>query len=442
MTGIFKGNDIRGIYNKDLNKDISKKIGYVFDKSYKKSVLLLGYDNRLSSKSLKQAFIYGIKSKIIDLGMVPTPLFYYALDHIPNSKGVMITASHLPKEFNGFKLQISSFPLTYSSGIKDIENKVKHINKVKKTNKIIIKRNLNKSYINYLVSKVKIKRKLNIALDAGNGVGALILLPVLKKLKIKVTPIYCNPDGNYPNHVADPIIDKNLKDLQNLVVKNKLDFGIALDGDADRMKIVSPKGKIIESEILASLLLKHLNPKNKKVIYSAICSDVIRDVAKTLGAKPVIEKVGHSFIKNTALKQRAIMTVEYTGHMGFKENNYNDDGIFAAIKTCEVVSRDSDFWQKEEALSNIYKLSHELRFKASDKLKQKIISKLKSKFKNKKQLKLDGLKIYFDKSSWALVRPSLTEDKISIRFQAKTKKQLDKISKFVLSDIKNTHNTI
>ena len=352
MTGIFKGNDIRGIYNKDLNKDISKKIGYVFDKSYKKSVLLLGYDNRLSSKSLKQAFIYGIKSKIIDLGMVPTPLFYYALDHIPNSKGVMITASHLPKEFNGFKLQISSFPLTYSSGIKDIENKVKHINKVKKTNKIIIKRNLNKSYINYLVSKVKIKRKLNIALDAGNGVGALILLPVLKKLKIKVTPIYCNPDGNYPNHVADPIIDKNLKDLQNLVVKNKLDFGIALDGDADRMKIVSPKGKIIESEILASLLLKHLNPKNKKVIYSAICSDVIRDVAKTLGAKPVIEKIGHSFIKNTALKQRAIMTVEYTGHMGFKENNsiLVNDGLQFNIETLT-------FSEKERAIKAVIEMN-------------------------------------------------------------------------------------
>lgn len=440
MTGIFKGNDIRGTYSKDLTQDISKKIGYIFDKTYKKKILIVGYDNRLSSKVLKDAFLYGVRSKIIDLGMVPTPLLYYALDHIPDSKGVMVTASHLPKEFNGFKLQVSSIPLTYGTGIKNIENKVKKLNKVKKTNPKIIKKNLNKAYISYLVSKIKIKRKLKVALDAGNGVGALILLPALRRLGIKVIPLYCNPDGRYPNHIADPIIDKTLRDLRKLVIRKKLDFGIVLDGDADRMKIVSPKGNIVESEILASLILKHLKPKNQKVIYSTICSDVIRDVAVTLGAKPIIERVGHSFIKKTAINKKALLTVEYTGHMGFKENNYNDDGIFAALKTCEVISKDPDFWQKQKALSKLYVLSHELRLKAKPNIKQRIISKLKSKFKNKKQLKLDGLKIYFDNYSWALIRPSLTEDKISIRFQAKTKEDLDKVSKLVLKEIKTTHN--
>lgn len=440
MTGIFKGNDIRGTYGKDLTQEISKKIGYVFDTSYKKKIFIIGYDNRLSSINLKNAILYGVKSKVIDLGMVPTPLFYFALDHIKNSKGVMVTASHLPKEFNGFKLQVSSVPLTYSTGINKIETKVNKTAKVIKTKKLVLRKDLKNNYISYLVSKIKLKKKLKVALDAGNGVGALVLLPALKKLGVKTVPLYCNPDGRYPNHIADPIIDKTLTELRKLVVKKGLDFGIALDGDADRLKIVGPKGNIVESEVLACLILKHLKPKGQKVIYSAICSDIIKDASKTLGAKPLVEKVGHSFIKKRALKEKAILTVEYTGHMGFKENNYNDDGIFSALKACEIISKDEEFWQKEKALSSVYFLSHEIRIGASDKIKKLINSNLKHKFKNKKQLKLDGLKIYFDNSTWAIVRPSLTENKISIRFQAKGKKELLKISKLVLKEIISTHN--
>lgn len=436
MTGIFKGNDIRGTYNKDLTIEISKKIGHVFDINYKKKFLIIGRDNRLSSKSLKEAFLTGVKSKVIDLGIVPTPLFYYALDHIKNSKGAMVTASHLPKQFNGFKLQVSSVPLTYSTGINSIQKQVSKTKKVEKTKKQILKKDLKNKYISYLVSKIKIKSKLRLALDAGNGVGALVLLPALRKLGIKVKSLYCNSDPTYPNHVADPIIDNTLTDLRKLVLKKHLDFGIALDGDADRMKIVGPKGNIVQSEVLACLILKHLNPRGQKVIYSAICSDIVKDVCKTLGSKPILEKVGHSFIKKRALKQKAILSVEYTGHIGFRQNNYNDDAIFAALKAAEIISKDKDFWQKEKALSGIYFLSHEIRINASDFKKQLLISKLKSKFRNKKQLKLDGLKIYFDKNTWAIARPSLTENKISLRFQAKNKRDLSKVTKIVLKEVK------
>lgn len=437
MTGIFKENDIRGEFGKDLTLDITKKLGVALQKFSESKKIVIAYDNRLSTKKLRSSLIYGINGTVIDLGLVPTPLFYYYMSLHKNSYGIMITASHLPKQFNGFKLQKGTFALTYSTGIKQIEKTILKINKVNKGKNKIIRVRFDRKYINWITSKIKLKRRVVVAIDGANGVAGLFFVKAAKKLRCKVLPLYVKPDGNFPHHIPNPLLNETLKDLQKLIKKDKADLGIALDQDGDRLRLLSNNGAIIDNEVLISLLSRDLLSKKpkSKIVYSIICSDLVRDYIKLYKGIPIVEKVGHSNIKNRMIKENADLSGEFSGHIGFKENYYNDDGIFAGLKVIELVSKNNSIWHEAFRLSKIYITPPETRLNM-DKVSQiKTMAYLDKYFKHVKKSRKDGLKLYFN-GGWALVRPSKTESVLSIRFQAMTKLQLKIISNLVNKQIK------
>ncbi|MBI2671151.1 phosphomannomutase/phosphoglucomutase [Candidatus Woesearchaeota archaeon] len=439
MTGIFRADDIRGKFGADLTIENAKKIGYAINKYVKSDKLILAYDNRLSSPKLKKALISELDKTIIVIGQVPTPVFYFVLDLYKKYYGVMVTASHLSKEFNGFKINRGSWALTYSTGIKKIELLAEKY-QLKKHKHKVIKRNMNNAYFSFILPKIKLKKRLTVAVDGGNGVAGPFLVRALKKLNCKVIELHCNPNPNFPYHTANPLINKNVQDLQGLIKKTKVDIGIALDGDGDRIRIISPKAEILDNEVVISLLAKYVLSKRPKsnIVYSSICSDLVKTMVKKCNGTPIMEKVGHSFMKNTSIKKKAELWGEYSGHFGFKEINYNDDGIYAALKLCELISKYPEFWQEARLLSKMYIAPAELRIKVKESQKAIIMRNFFNLFKKYKKSRKDGLRIYFSKDSWALIRPSNTESVISIRFQAKNKTELKLINVLIKKSLKNS----
>ena len=452
MTGIFRADDIRGKFNKDfeidqykkicfeindLTNQEAKKIGFAANKYVKSKTIILGRDNRLSSDTLRDSFVSEIDKEIIDLGRVPTPVFYFALDLHKSLYGFMITASHLPKEFNGFKINKGPICLTYDTGINKIEaltykyKESKHHPRIKKVN-------INPVYFKFLKSKIKLHKKLVVAVEGGNGIAGIYLVKALKMLGCKVIPLYCNPDGNYPHHVPNPLVNETLRDFQNLIKKHKVDIGLAVDGDGDRVRMVDPKGKIIENEVMISILAEYflLKKPKSKIVYSSICSDQVKDIVLKYNGIPIMEKVGHSFMKNRAMKEKAVLWGEYAGHIGFKENNYDDDGIYAGLKLCELLSKYPYFWQEVNQLSGNYLAPPELRINIQEQDKSKVMEHINLKFKKLKKSREDGLRLHFKKGSWALIRPSNTEAVVSVRFQAKNKTELKLIQNLVLKELK------
>lgn len=437
MSGIYRADDIRGEFGKDLTLDESRRIGFAINKYVKGKKLILAYDNRLSSQKLKKAFVSELDKEVIDLGIVPTPVFYFALDLYKQYFGVMITASHLPKQFNGFKINKGPWSLTYSTGINKIESIAKRYKK-NKHNPKIKKIDVTRRYYKFIVSKIKLKRPLTVAVDGGNGIAGKFLVKSLKKFGCRVIELYCKPDGNFPHHVPNPLIDETLRDLQTLIKKKKVDIGIALDGDGDRIRLVSPNAEILDNEVIISLLAKYILVKkpHANVVYSSICSDLVKFIVKKYKGTAIMEKVGHSFIKNTSIRKRAILSGEYSGHIGFKEINYNDDGIYASLKLCELLSNYPTFWEEAKYLSSLFLAPHEIRINVKESAKDFIMNHFFNRFKNFKKSKKDGLRIYFGRVSWALIRPSNTEAMISIRFQAKNKSELKLIRGLILREIK------
>jgi len=437
MTGIYKADDIRGEFGKDLTIEEARKIGFAINKYVKTKRLILAYDNRISSLKLKKAFLSELDKEIIDIGRVPTPVFYFAMDLFKNDHGVMITASHLPKEFNGFKINKGLWSLTYTTGINKIESLTKMYHKTPHKPKITRMDFIDK-YFKFILPKISIKKQLRVAVDGGNGVAGEFLVRALKKLGCNVISLYCKPDGNFPNHVPNPLINSTLKNLQSLIRKNKVDIGLAVDGDGDRIRVVSPKGQILENEVVISLLAKYLLLKQpySNVVYSSICSDLVKFEVKKYKGHPIMEKVGHSFMKNTSIKKKAILSGEYAGHIGFKDINYNDDGIYAGLKLCELLSKYPGFWNEANQLSILFFAPPELRVRVKENSKKIIMKHFNKRFKMYKNSKKDGLRIFFSSSSWALIRPSNTESVISLRFQAKNKSELKLISNLILKELK------
>ncbi len=433
---IFKAYDIRGIYDKELNLDITKKIGVAFQKLLKTKEIVIGYDCRLSSIPIKNAFTSNLNHKIIDIGQVSTPLFYYVVANYNKKAGAMITASHLEAKYNGIKLvKKIAFPLTYETGIKEIEKLTKKI-KLKKAKPRIIKKSFIDNYIKWVTKNIKLKKELKVIIDCGNGVMGPIATKAFKKVNCKVIScLYCNPNGKFPNHTPNPLLNDTLKKLQKEVNLKKADLGIAFDGDGDRLRIVNNKGKIIDNDIINAIFSRYYlenNPKNK-IVYCINSSNIFKEYIDENEGFAILAKVGHSYIKQKMIQNKAIFGGEYSGHFYFKDTFYHDDALYAALKFLEIYS-EQELNNEINYLSNKYYTIPELRINIKN--KDLIIKKLENKFKNYKTSKLDGIKIYFEKG-WALVRSSHTEDILSIRIEAINKKEFEKIKKLIIKNVRN-----
>ncbi|MBI4010511.1 MAG: phosphoglucosamine mutase [Candidatus Aenigmarchaeota archaeon] len=425
---IFRAYDIRGIFGKDLTTEIAENIGKAFG-TYIGSgkEIIVGRDARLSGEVLKAALIKGLISvgcNVIDVGIVTTPVVYFSIEYLKKDGGVMITASHNPPEWNGFKLcGKNGISISESLGLE----KVKEIfieQKFDTTKKgSISHREIVDEYIKFVVGKVKLKKKLKVVLDTGNGVCALTAPSILERLGCDVVTINKELDGRFPNRSPDPT-EAALEALRSVVLEEKADVGIAFDGDGDRVAFVDEKGRYISSgnvtiPIFASSILKA--NKNSKIVFDVCCSNAVEEIIKAHNGIPLVNRVGRAYIRNRMLEEGAIFGGEHSNHLFFSDIFSFDDGVFAGVKMVELLSNsDKPISSFVDAIP-IYPSISVKEIVCPDNFKFNIMKNLKKRFSGlgHKIIDLDGIKI-INSDGWVLIRPSNTLPAIKINSEAKT----------------------
>lgn len=440
---IFRAYDIRGIVPTELSLDAAYKSTLAYLKLLKPKNVMLGRDFRTSSPDIHEFVLKALTEQgvnIIDIGRVPTPLLYFSIAHYKKDGGIMITASHLPQNYNGLKLQKKQALPVYDKDIEKIKISVLK-NKLPKPKCTITgtkskcykleEKQVLKDYIDHVSKKTKLKRKLKIIIDNGNGACGIIPELIFKKLGCKVYTLYKKEDGTFPNHPADPHQKDTLKDLQKTVLAEKADLGIAYDGDGDRTGIVDSKGRIIEGDQLLMILARKVLEKKKGPVVIDIRSSLalVQDI-KDHGGKPILWIAGHAFILDKIFKEKAVFGGEITGHMYFPlDYYYYDDGIYISLKAAELISN----YTKKEFCAYIDSLpkfftSPEIKIPIKDEEKFKKIKEI-TKYLKTTKLKIntrDGVRIEYP-NGWALIRASNTSPVIKIRMEGITQQNLDNI---------------
>lgn len=422
---IFKAYDVRGVYPSQFNENDAKLIGNAFARFTKTKKIIVGRDMRISSNKIFKTFSQGISEAgvdILDLGLVSTDTIYYTSGKL-NLPAVMITASHNPKEYNGFKFCLEKAkPISENTGLRQIKNLTKTYKNVKKIGKIF-KKNVLQNYKKFALSFIDKKqiKPLRIVIDAGNGMAGKIVPLFFNKLPLKIIPLYFKLDGNFPNHLANPIERKNLRNLIKKIKTKKVDLGIAFDGDADRALFVDEQARPISGAIITAIIAKNIlikNPK-EKIIYDLRCGHIVPETIKKYKGKPIIVRVGHSFIKATMKKNKAIFGGELSGHYYYRDNFYADSGIITALIILEILSKSNQkMSQIVKAFQKYYQIE-ETNFKVAD--KDKKIREIKKKYSDGKQFELDGISVEY-KNWWFNVRASNTEPVLRLNLEANTKK--------------------
>ena len=444
---IFREYDIRGIAGKDLTEDVVERVGKAYGvylgRKKKHNTVVIGRDGRLSSKGFSTALIDGITScgiNVIDIGEVPTPLVYFGLFNLPVDGGIMITGSHNPKEYNGMKVAVGNSTI-HGSEIQKLGQIVMKGDFLPKTKKpvTITRMDLVPKYIQHVVRNIKLKRKLKIVVDAGNGVGGNVAVPLYEQLGCEVTPLFCEVDGNFPNHHPDPTQAESLKYLIKAVKKQKADVGLAMDGDADRLGGVDNEGDIIWGDKLLALFARSVlkSKPGSTVIGEVKCSRTLyADIAKH-GGKPVMWKTGHSLIKAAMKKFDAQLAGEMSGHMFFKHRWYGfDDGIYSGARLLEFIASGKE--TLHEHLSDIPKtfVTEEMRIDTEESKKFKIVEQATKYFQDLglDVNTIDGARIEFE-DGWGLLRASNTSPVLVMRCEADSKKRLEQIRKLIMDKV-------
>ena len=426
---IFRAYDIRGIYPSTINEKIAYLVGQAFVKFLKKPRpnIVVGRDNRLSSPVLFKGLAKGLTNqgaKVIDINLSTTPMLYWACAHYNFDGGVMITASHLGKEFNGFKLvREKAIPISEKTGLKKIQKLVMEPEKVARKPGKKLRKNVLRDYLKFNLKKFNLKKiaPLKIVIDTANAVPGILIQELKKLLPIKIYSLFEKLDGNFPNHPPDPLIKENLTPLQKEFKKKRADFGVAFDGDGDRIIFVDEKGELISGDLitafLASLILKE--KPGAKILYDVRSSSVVPETIKRAGGQPVVWKIGHSLIKEKMRNENIFFAGEFSGHYYLKDHYFSETPLFLLLKILEVLSQTKK--NLSELLKPFKKYFHsgEINFKIKN--KKRILKLLEKKYQKGKVLKIDGLRIDFP-NWWFLVRPSGTEDLLRLVVEAKTKK--------------------
>jgi len=441
---IFRAYDIRGVYPRELNEELAYRIGLAFGKFLGGGRIAVGMDARKSGPALKENLIKGLREmglEVTDIGMVPTPLLYFAVAKNRMEAGIMITGAHSPKEYNGVKLcGKNGLCLSYETGVGEVEKIVKEGVEASGREGGIKKMEVENDYLNFVLDKVKFERPLRVVIDAGNGAAGKVSSELFRRLGCEVIELYCEPDGDFPNHHPDPLVKETLKDLQRKVVESKADLGIALDGDGDRVSFVDERGGIFPDNNAFALIIENILERNKgkKVLYEVLCSKVIEDVIKRMKGIPVLSRVGHSYIQKTMFDEDCVLGGETSGHYYFRENFSYDDGVFGAVKLAELLSRSGKRMSELAEGLPFYLTSDDTRIECPDDRKFRVVERLKEKFKKegRKIVDLDGVKVIFE-NSWFIARPSNTQPAIVLRWEAKDKKEFERVGKMIRKEVEN-----
>ena len=435
---IFREYDLRGIYPTEIDANDAYTIGRSFGtyiKQFNETETLIGHDNRHSSPELSEALIKGIRESgmnVIDLGLVTTPMYYAAKKIYKINTGIMVTASHNPKEYNGFKISFSKIGNAYGKLITDFRDFTSKL-EFDEGNGSLEKRNIKELYLEQIKNSINLNKKIKVVVDCGNGTGSVIIKDVLEKLGIEYYPLYCDSDADFPNHHPDPSVHDNQIDLAKKVVELGYDFGFGVDGDADRVGIVDEKGNILTSDIYMIIMYRYLNKqlKNRKALFDVKCSRALIDELKKLDIEPVMYRTGASYTNMMMQEGNFDFGGEFSGHLFFRDKYPGfDDGIYAGLRILEILSNtDKKLSELYENINNYYS-TEELRAKVTDENKFKIVEKIKKycKEKNYKVIDIDGARIEFV-DGWALVRASNTGPNLTVRFEATTMNRAEELQK-------------
>lgn len=445
---IFRGYDIRGIYNEDLFESTSYTIGKAYgtylQQKFNGKKVIIGEDNRFSSPALSKALIQGILSTGVDviyLGLVTSPMLYYANEIFNIRAGIMVTASHNPKEYNGFKIAFDERGEICGDEITEFRDFVLNADFIDGNGKIE-KFDIKEKYVNMLVSKFDFKKRLKVVVDAGNGTSSIVVKDVFDKLNLDVTYIYCDSNPDFPNHHPDPAEAENMVDLQKKVLEIGVDIGVAFDGDSDRVGCVDNEGKVISSDYYMAIMSKYILPTVdvKGIMFDVSCSKTLSDEIRINGGEPKVYKTGNSYIKREMLKEGLLFGGEISGHTFFKDKFYGfDDGIYAALRMIEVIDNETRTLSEIEATLKKYYSTPVLKITVSEESKAKIVEKVKEYCINKgyNTSVIDGARPEFD-DGFAIIRMSNTSPKLTIRFEAETMQRLEEMKKEFL-DVVNKY---
>ncbi|MEA3378073.1 MAG: phosphomannomutase/phosphoglucomutase [Nanoarchaeota archaeon] len=441
---MFRQYDIRGIVDTDLTEEKAEKIGKAIG-TYMPGTILIGKDNRIHGKRIRDFFVKGLLSTgcdVVDFGIVTSPILYFSSLKYKNSGAVMITASHNPKEYNGFKI-IKNGKAIFGEEIQKLK-RLSDGNDFNCGQGNLRFQNALKDYTEFILNKTNIKKKLKVVVDCGNGTASGINPEILNSLGCEIIKLYCESDGNFPNHEPDPVVEENLQELIETVKFNNADLGIAFDGDGDRLGMVDEKGNIIPGDKILIILARKFLQKdpNKKIIYEVKCSKTLKDEITKCHGIPIMYKTGHSFIKKKMQEEDAILAGEMSGHFFFKEIGFFDDALFAACKLLEIISESGK--KVSELLDGVPKtyVTPEIRWPCPDNFKEKVIDELHFKFVKYNPLTIDGIRIEFE-DGWGLVRASNTQPALVLRFEADSQERMNEIKSMIEREVKNvTSNTL
>jgi len=430
---IFRSYDIRGVVGKDLTVDLAEKIGQAVGSEaldQGETALIVARDGRSHSQELTSALISGILStgcNVVNVGLVPTPVMYFATYHFDDVRsGVMVTASHNPREYNGFKVVINNNALA-DEAVTELRNRILR-RRIHQGLGEEMFREIIPHYIERIFSDVALAGDVHLVVDAGNAVPGLVAPQLFEELGCQVTPLYCDLDGSFPNHDPDPTQEHNLLALTEKVKEVGADLGVAFDGDGDRLVVVTPKGDIIWPDRLLMLFAKDVLARNPgaDVLFDVKCSRQLNQVISGYGGRPIMWKTGHSPMKAKMVETGALIGGEYSGHIFIKDRWYGfDDGIYAMARLLEIITlRDQNIDDIFAAFPQLV-ITPEIKVPVPDATKFELIKKLAEQgdFQNANITSIDGIRVDYSKG-WGLVRASNTSPALTLRFEAETEEAL------------------
>jgi phosphomannomutase / phosphoglucomutase len=435
---IYREYDVRGVVDKDLTPEIVRTLGSGFG-TYVKGLglqeLVVGRDGRLSSKPFRDALVEGLLSTgchVTDIGVCPTPVFYFSVLNLKKDGGVMITGSHNPPEFNGFKISVGKRTI-FGQEIQNLRRLIEK-GQFAAGKGTLSESEVIPSYQQYIRTHIHLSKRMNLVLDAGNGTAGIVAGPLLKDLGCEIDGLHTEIDGRFPNHFPDPTVPENLGDLIKRVKETGADAGIGFDGDGDRIGVVDDTGEILWGDHLMILFSRDILSSHKGATFIAEvkCSQSLFDDIHRHGGRAIMWKAGHSLIKEKIREEKAAFGGEMSGHMFFADRYFGfDDAIYSACRLAELLSK-TDL-KLSQILSDVPKtfVTPEIRVDCPDEIKFRVVESVKERLRrNHPIIDLDGVRVQM-KRGWGLVRASNTQPVLVLRFEASTEKALGEIRSFI-----------
>jgi phosphomannomutase/phosphoglucomutase len=429
---IYREYDIRGVVDKDLTPDVVRTLGQGFGTHMARlgrKELVVGRDGRLSSTAFEKALIEGLISAgchVTDIGLCPTPVYYFSIFHLDKDGGMMVTGSHNPPEFNGFKVSVDKSTI-FGEEIQALGRLIEK-GKFSSGKGSLGREEVIRPYQDCIKKNIKLEKPLKVVIDAGNGTAGPVAGPLLKDLGCELEELYCEVDGRFPNHFPDPTVPGNLKDLIDRVMKTRADVGIGYDGDADRIGVVDDQGSILWGDQLMILFSREILKDRKGATFVAEvkCSQNLYNDIEKHGGKAIMWRAGHSLIEEKMREEKAALGGEMSGHLFFADRYFGfDDAIYASCRLVELLSKTDK--KLSQLLSDVPKtfITPEIRVDCPDEAKFRVVETVRESLrKDYPVIDVDGVRVKFE-DGWGLVRASNTQPVLVLRFEALTQDRLN-----------------